>query len=72
MKIKSMPRSCSRQAQQHAAKENGALILATSRTHAREIATDLKRQGHVATVCGSYVFTDATFRTAARASKVKK
>jgi hydrogenase maturation factor len=48
--------------------KRGALIMAMSNTHAREVVADMKRRGYAATQCGKFVTTNAPFR----ASKVKK
>lgn len=60
--------SCLRQVP-HA--KRGALIMAMSDAHAREVVVDMKRRGYSATRCGKFVTTNAPFRKAARASRIK-
>lgn len=43
--------------------ERGALIMAMSGTHAREVVADMKRRGYVAQQCGKFVVTNAPFRS---------
>jgi hypothetical protein len=58
--------ACLRQVPRNA---RGALIMAMSDAHAREVAADMKRRGYAASRCGKFVLTNAPFRGAAQRPK---
>lgn len=60
---------CLRRASQ---KARGSLVMATSQTHAREVVVDLRRLGYAATRCGKFIVTNAPFKPAARASRIRR